>query len=48
MKYMHAIRSARTSFISQRSVAGADVEPGRQVENRCAGDARCNKKKKGY
>ncbi len=39
-------RSARTSFIGERSVAGADVQPGGQVENRFAGDARCSKKKK--
>ncbi len=39
-------RSARTSFISERSVAGADVQPGGQVENRFAEDARCSKKKK--
>ncbi len=37
-------RSARTSFIGERSVA--DVQPGGQVENRFAGDARCKKKKK--
>ncbi len=29
------------SFIGERSVAGADVQPGGQVENRFAGDARC-------
>ncbi len=34
-------RSVRTSFIGQRSVAGADVQPGGQVENRLVGDARC-------
>ncbi len=45
MKYMHAIyRSARTSFIGERSVAGADVQPGGQVENHFVGDARCSKK----
>ncbi len=32
------------SFIGEWSVA--DVQPGRQVENRFAGDARCWKKKK--
>ncbi len=39
-------RSAQTSFIGERSVARADVQPGGQVENRFAGDARCSKKKK--
>ncbi len=34
------------SFIGERSVAGADVQPGGQVENHFAGDARCSKKKK--
>ncbi len=34
------------SFIGERSVAGADVQPGGQVENRFAGDASCQKKKK--
>ncbi len=34
------------SFIGERSVAGADVQPGGQVENRFAGDARCYKKNK--
>ncbi len=37
-------RSARTSFIGEWSVA--DVQPGGQVENHFAGDARCKKKKK--
>ncbi len=36
-------RSTRMSFIGERS-AGADVQPGRQAENRFAGDARCTKK----
>ncbi len=44
----HPYRSARTSFIGKRSFAGADVQPGGQVEKRFAGDARCKKKKKGY
>ncbi len=42
-------RSARTSFIGERSVA--DAQAGGQVENRFAGDGRCSreeKKKKGY
>ncbi len=33
------------SFIGKRPVAGADVHPGGQVENRFAGDARWLKKK---
>ncbi len=45
MKYKHA-RSARTTFIDERSVADADVQPSGKVENRFAGDARYSKKKK--
>ncbi len=29
------------SFIGERSVAGADVKPGGQADNRFTGDARC-------
>ncbi len=46
MKYA-CYRSARTSFIGERSVAGADVQPGGQVENRFRMPG-VKKKKKGY
>ncbi len=38
MKYMHAIGQHEASFIGEWSVAGADVLPGGQVENRFAGN----------
>ncbi len=44
MKYMHAI-GQHNDFIGERSVAGADVQPGGQVENRFAGMPGVRRKK---
>ncbi len=46
MKYMHAIGQHEHLSLANGLVAGADVQPGGQVENHFAGDASVQKKKK--
>ncbi len=46
MKYMHAIGQHERLSWANGLLLVQDVQPGGQVENRFAGDARCSKKKK--
>ncbi len=46
MKYMHAIGQHERLSLANGLLLVQMVQPGGQVENRFAGDARCSKKKK--